>query len=73
MIVVADRSRGFAPGAAAVMQKPMSRQELSEALVELFLTVMLLQSAGHTVLSAPDAEAARPNPDGRPASRYGRP
>ncbi len=35
--IVADRNRGFALGAAAVMQKPMSRQELSEALVELGL------------------------------------
>ena len=30
--IVADRSRGFALGAAAIMQKPVSRQELSEAL-----------------------------------------
>jgi len=35
--IVADRNRGFALGAAAVMQKPMSRHELSEALVELGL------------------------------------
>jgi PAS domain S-box-containing protein len=35
--IVADRNRGFALGAAAVMQKPMSRQELSESLVELGL------------------------------------
>jgi PAS domain S-box-containing protein len=35
--IVADRNRGFALGAAAVMQKPMSRQELSEALGELGL------------------------------------
>ena len=35
--IVADRNRGFALGAAAIMQKPMSRQELSEALVELGL------------------------------------
>jgi PAS domain S-box-containing protein len=35
--IVADRNRGFALGAAAVMQKPMSRQELSESLAELGL------------------------------------
>jgi CheY-like chemotaxis protein len=35
--IVADRNRGFALGAAAIMQKPMSRHELSEALVELGL------------------------------------
>src|SRR5205085_936262 len=35
--IVADRNKGFALGAAAVMQKPISRQELYEALVELRL------------------------------------
>ena len=35
--IVADRNRGFALGAAAIMQKPMSRQDLSESLVELGL------------------------------------
>jgi signal transduction histidine kinase/DNA-binding response OmpR family regulator len=35
--IVADRSKGFALGAAAVMQKPISRQDLYEALVELGL------------------------------------
>jgi DNA-binding response OmpR family regulator len=35
--IVADRNRGFALGAAAIMQKPMSRQELSDALVALSL------------------------------------
>jgi len=35
--IVADRTRGFALGAAAVMQKPMSRQELYESLVDLGL------------------------------------
>jgi PAS domain S-box-containing protein len=35
--IVADRNRGFALGAAAIMQKPMSRQELSEALLVLGL------------------------------------
>ena len=35
--IVADRNKGFALGAAAIMQKPMSRQELSDALAELGL------------------------------------
>ena len=35
--IVADRNRGFALGAAAVMQKPISRQELCDSLVELGL------------------------------------
>ena len=35
--IVADRSKGIALGAAAVMQKPISRQELYESLVELGL------------------------------------
>jgi PAS domain S-box-containing protein len=32
--IVADRNRGFALGAAAVMQKPISRRELYDSLVE---------------------------------------
>ncbi len=36
--ILADRSQGFALGAAAVMQKPISRKELSELLVKLGLT-----------------------------------
>ncbi len=35
--IVADRNRGFALGAAAVMQKPISRKELYESLVHLAL------------------------------------
>jgi two-component system, cell cycle sensor histidine kinase PleC len=35
--IVADRNKGFALGAAAVMQKPLSRQELYESLVALGL------------------------------------
>ncbi|MDP9203266.1 MAG: PAS domain S-box protein, partial [Gemmatimonadota bacterium] len=35
--IVADRNKGFALGAAAVMQKPISRKELYESLVELGL------------------------------------
>jgi PAS domain S-box-containing protein len=36
--ILADRTKGFALGAAAVMQSPVSRQELSECLVELGLS-----------------------------------
>src|SRR6185436_13397853 len=35
--IVADRNRGFALGAAAVMQKPLSRQDLYDSLLELGL------------------------------------
>jgi PAS domain S-box-containing protein len=35
--IVADRSKGFSLGAAAVMQKPISRQELHDSLVDLGL------------------------------------
>ena len=35
--IVADRNKGFALGAAAILQKPMSRHELSASLVELGL------------------------------------
>ncbi|HUF64574.1 MAG TPA: response regulator, partial [Gemmatimonadaceae bacterium] len=37
--IVADRTKGFALGAAAVMQKPISRQELYDSLVEAGLFV----------------------------------
>ncbi|HEY3133516.1 MAG TPA: response regulator [Gemmatimonadaceae bacterium] len=35
--IVADRNKGFALGAAAVLQKPISRQELCDSLTELDL------------------------------------
>ncbi len=35
--IVADRNKGFALGAAAVIEKPISRQELYESLVDLGL------------------------------------
>jgi len=35
--IVADRNKGFALGAAGVMQKPISRQELYDSLVQLGL------------------------------------
>jgi PAS domain S-box-containing protein len=36
--ILADRTKGFALGAAAVMQSPVSRQELSDCLVDLGLS-----------------------------------
>ncbi|MDQ6633336.1 MAG: response regulator, partial [Gemmatimonadota bacterium] len=36
--ILPDHSKGFALGAAAVMQKPISRRELSEALVQIGLS-----------------------------------
>jgi CheY-like chemotaxis protein len=44
--IAADRNKGFVLGAAAVMQKPISRQELYETLVELGLSPL---SQGHTL------------------------
>jgi signal transduction histidine kinase/CheY-like chemotaxis protein len=44
--IVADPNKGFALGAAAVMQKPISRWELCEALVDLGL---FPQSQGETL------------------------
>jgi CheY-like chemotaxis protein len=38
--IVADRNKGFALGAAAVMQKPISRQELYESLSDLGLSAL---------------------------------
>jgi PAS domain S-box-containing protein len=42
--IMADRAKGFSLGAAAVMQKPISRQELHESLIELGLLPL---SQGH--------------------------
>src|SRR6185312_3296173 len=44
--IVADRNKGFALGAAAVMQKPISRQELYESLLDLGLFPV---SRGHAL------------------------
>jgi CheY-like chemotaxis protein len=44
--IVADRNKGFALGAAAVMQKPISRQELYELLLDLGLFPV---SQGHAL------------------------
>ena len=51
--IVADRSKGFAFGAAAVMQKPISRRDLYDALVELGL-VPLSEGATLKVLVVDD-------------------
>jgi PAS domain S-box-containing protein len=51
--IVADRNRGFALGAAAILQKPVSRQELSESLVDLGL-LSLRQGQTLTVLVIDD-------------------
>jgi CheY-like chemotaxis protein len=51
--LVADRNTGFALGAAAVMQKPISREDLHEALVDLGL-YPLPQGQGLTVLIVDD-------------------
>jgi PAS domain S-box-containing protein len=39
--ILPDRNKGFALGAAAVMQKPISRQELSEALIHIGLAPLM--------------------------------
>jgi signal transduction histidine kinase/DNA-binding response OmpR family regulator len=51
--IVADRNKGYALGAAAVVQKPISRQELYESLVELGL-IPLLQGQTLKVLVVDD-------------------
>jgi CheY-like chemotaxis protein len=51
--IVADRNKGFSLGAAAVMQKPISRQALSESLLDLGL-VPLLQGQTLKVLVVDD-------------------
>jgi CheY-like chemotaxis protein len=55
--IVADRNKGFALGAAAVMQKPISRQELYEALVLLGL-IPRAQGQGLKVLVVDDDPTA---------------
>jgi PAS domain S-box-containing protein len=55
--IVADSAKGFALGAAAVMQKPTSRQELYEALVDLGL-LPLSKDRTLTVLVVDDDPSA---------------
>ncbi|AHG93698.1 PAS sensor protein (plasmid) [Gemmatirosa kalamazoonensis] len=57
--IVADRSRGFALGAAAVMQKPISREELGAALSDLGLGAATADGPARRVLVVDDdAKAA---------------
>ena len=56
--IVADRNRGFALGAAAVMQKPMSRQELCDALADLGLLPISQGGALRVLVVDDDPKAA---------------
>jgi PAS domain S-box-containing protein len=51
--IVAEPSKGFSLGAAAVMQKPISRQELLESLGDLGL-LTIADGKGYTVLVVDD-------------------
>jgi PAS domain S-box-containing protein len=56
--IIADRSRGFALGAAAVLQKPLSREELYDALVESGLFVPSQDQALRVLVVDDDPTAA---------------
>jgi CheY-like chemotaxis protein len=56
--IVADRNRGFALGAPAVVQKPVSRQELYESLVELGLFPLAQGKTLKVLLVDDDPKAA---------------
>ena len=65
--IVADSAKGFALGAAAVMQKPTSRQDLYEALVDLGLLPL---SQGQTLkVLVVDDDPKRGRADRRPPDR----
>ncbi len=55
--IVADSAKGFALGAACVMQKPISRQELSDSLVSLGLLPVLDDSQLKILLVDDDPKA----------------
>jgi PAS domain S-box-containing protein len=55
--IVADRNKGFALGAAAVMQKPISRQELYESLVDLGMFPVSRERALKVLIVDDDAKA----------------
>jgi CheY-like chemotaxis protein len=55
--IVADRNKGFALGAAAIMEKPMSRQELSESLAELGLSPLAQQQTSKVLVVDDDPQA----------------
>ena len=67
--IVADRNKGFALGASAVMQKPVSRQELVESLVELGL--FPLSSGKNLNVLVVDDDPERGRADRRPRARPG--
>ena len=56
--IVAERNRGFALGAAAVMQKPISRQELCDSLVELGLFPGTLERPLRVLVADDDPKAS---------------
>jgi signal transduction histidine kinase/CheY-like chemotaxis protein len=55
--IVADRNKGFALGASAIMQKPMSRQDLADSLVELGLLPLVHGRALKVLVVDDDADA----------------
>ena len=55
--IVADRNKGFALGAAAVMQKPISRQELYDSLVDLSLFPLSLNQTLKVLVVDDDPKA----------------
>ncbi|MDP2318244.1 MAG: response regulator [Acidobacteriota bacterium] len=55
--IVADRNKGFALGASAILQKPMSRQDLADALVVLGLLPLSPGQALKVLVIDDDADA----------------
>jgi PAS domain S-box-containing protein len=55
--MVADRSKGFALGAAAVLQKPISRRELQDSLVALDLLPVTTGRALRVLIADDDPKA----------------
>lgn len=55
--IVPDRNKGFALGASAVMQKPVSRQELYNSLVELHLIPLDTGERLHVLIVDDDPRA----------------
>ena len=57
--ILADRNKGFALGSAAVIQKPVSKRELYESLVELGLLPRNRVSVGGVRIVEPEHATAR--------------
>ena len=55
--ILADRTRGFALGAAAVMQSPVSRQEMYDSLVELGLSPGSAEGGSKVLIVDDDPES----------------